>query len=145
VVTAALFLVERRIAQERVSFRMATQPRDLYALCDSNRLQQVLVNLFSNALDAMEMAGSTPRELVVDAARDGDRVLITVTDSGPGIPEENRAQLFEPFFTTKPQGKGLGLGLAISEQIVREFGGRLRAESPPGGGARFIIDLPRAT
>jgi two-component system C4-dicarboxylate transport sensor histidine kinase DctB len=116
----------------------------LYALCDSNRLQQVLVNLFSNALDAMEMAGSTPRELVVDAARDGDRVLISVTDSGPGIPEENRAQLFEPFFTTKPQGKGLGLGLAISEQIVREFGGRLRAESPPGGGARFIIDLPRA-
>jgi two-component system C4-dicarboxylate transport sensor histidine kinase DctB len=144
VVTAALFLVERRIAQERVCFRMATHPRDLYALCDSNRLQQVLVNLFSNALDAMEMAGSTPRELVVDAARDGDRVLITVTDSGPGIPEENRAQLFEPFFTTKPQGKGLGLGLAISEQIVREFGGRLRAESPPGGGARFIIDLPRA-
>ena len=145
VVTAALFLVERRIAQERVSFRMATHPRDLYALCDSNRLQQVLVNLFSNALDAMDMAGSTPRELVVDAARDGDRVLISVTDSGPGIPEENRAQLFEPFFTTKPQGKGLGLGLAISEQIVREFGGQLRAESPPGGGARFIVDLPRAT
>jgi two-component system C4-dicarboxylate transport sensor histidine kinase DctB len=144
VVTAALFLVERRIAQERVGFRMATHPRDLYALCDSNRLQQVLVNLFSNALDAMEMAGSTPRELVVEAERDGDRVLITVTDSGPGIPEENRAQLFEPFFTTKPQGKGLGLGLAISEQIVREFGGQLRAESPPGGGARFIIDLPRA-
>lgn len=143
-VTAALFLVERRIAQERVGFRMSTHPRDLYALCDSNRLQQVLVNLFSNALDAMEMAGSTPRELVVDAGRDGARVRITVTDSGPGVPEEIRTHLFEPFFTTKPQGKGLGLGLAISEQIVREFGGQLRAESPPGGGARFIIDLPRA-
>ncbi|WP_449406226.1 sensor histidine kinase [Massilia phosphatilytica] len=143
-VTAALFLVERRIAQERVGFRMSTHPRDLYALCDSNRLQQVLVNLFSNALDAMEMAGSTPRELVVDAGRDGGRVRITVTDSGPGVPEAIRTHLFEPFFTTKPQGKGLGLGLAISEQIVREFGGHLRAESPPGGGARFIIDLPRA-
>ena len=143
-VTAALFLVERRIAQERVGFRMATHARDLYALCDSNRLQQVLVNLFSNALDAMEMAGSAPRQLVVDAARHGDRILISVTDSGPGIPAEIRAQLFEPFFTTKPQGKGLGLGLAISEQIVREFGGQLRAESPPEGGARFIIDLPRA-
>jgi two-component system C4-dicarboxylate transport sensor histidine kinase DctB len=67
-----------------------------------------------------------------------------VTDSGPGIPEDVRAHLFEPFFTTKPQGKGLGLGLAISEQIVRESGGQLRAESPPEGGARFIIDLPRA-
>jgi two-component system C4-dicarboxylate transport sensor histidine kinase DctB len=144
VVTAALFLVERRIAQERVGFRMATHPRDLYALCDSNRLQQVLVNLFSNALDAMEMAGSSPRQLVVDAGIDGARVRITVTDSGPGIPEDVRAHLFEPFFTTKPQGKGLGLGLAISEQIVRGFGGQLRAESPPEGGARFIIDLPRA-
>lgn len=67
-----------------------------------------------------------------------------MTDSGPGIPEDVRAHLFEPFFTTKPQGKGLGLGLAISEQIVRESGGRLRAESLPEGGARFIIDLPRA-
>ena len=143
-VTAALFLVERRIAQERVGFRMATHPRDLYALCDSNRLQQVLVNLFGNALDAMEMAGCHPRQLVVEAGREGARVLISVTDSGPGIPEDVRAHLFEPFFTTKPQGKGLGLGLAISEQIVRESGGRLRAESPPEGGARFIIDLPRA-
>ncbi|MGZ5202268.1 MAG: ATP-binding protein [Telluria sp.] len=144
VVTAALFLVERRIAQEQVGFRMSTHPRDLHALCDSNRLQQVLVNLFSNALDAMEMAGSSPRELVVEAGRDGERVRITVSDSGPGIPEDVRMHLFEPFFTTKPQGKGLGLGLAISEQIVRECGGRLWAESPPGGGARFIIDLPRA-
>jgi two-component system C4-dicarboxylate transport sensor histidine kinase DctB len=143
-VTAALFLVERRIAQERVGFRMATHPRDLYALCDSNRLQQVLVNLFGNALDAMEMAGSHPRQLVVEAGGAGARVVISVTDSGPGIPEDVRAHLFEPFFTTKPQGKGLGLGLAISEQIVRESGGRLRAESLPEGGARFIIDLPRA-
>jgi two-component system C4-dicarboxylate transport sensor histidine kinase DctB len=123
---------------------MATHPRDLYALCDSNRLQQVLVNLFGNALDAMEMAGSSPRQLVVDAARQGERVIVSVTDSGPGLPDDVRAHLFEPFFTTKPQGKGLGLGLAISEQIVRESGGRLRAESPPEGGARFIIDLPRA-
>jgi two-component system C4-dicarboxylate transport sensor histidine kinase DctB len=143
-VTAALFLVERRIAHERVGFRMATHPRDLYALCDSNRLQQVLVNLFSNALDAMEMAGSSPRQLVVEATHAGNRVWITVTDSGPGIPDDIRAHLFEPFFTTKPQGKGLGLGLAISEQIVRESGGQLRAESPPEGGARFIIDLPKA-
>ena len=90
------------------------------------------------------LAGSGTRQLVVEGALHGERVLITVTDSGPGIPDEIRNQLFEPFFTTKPQGKGLGLGLAISEQIVREFGGQLRAESPPEGGARFIIDLPRA-
>jgi two-component system C4-dicarboxylate transport sensor histidine kinase DctB len=144
VVSAALFLVERRVAQERVGFRMSMHPQNLHALCDSNRLQQVLVNLFSNALDAMEMAGSTPRQLAVDVERVDDRVLIAVTDSGPGIPDEIRTQLFEPFFTTKPQGKGLGLGLAISEQIVREFGGRLRADAAPGGGARFTIELPLA-
>jgi two-component system C4-dicarboxylate transport sensor histidine kinase DctB len=92
----------------------------------------------------MEMAGSTPRQLAVDVERVDDRVLIAVTDSGPGIPDEIRTQLFEPFFTTKPQGKGLGLGLAISEQIVREFGGRLRADAAPGGGARFTIELPLA-
>ena len=144
VVAAALFLVERRIAHERVTFETAIQPDDLHVLCDSNRLQQVLVNLFGNALDAMETAASAPRLLRVEAGRSGARVVIAVADSGPGIPADVRAHLFEPFYTTKPQGKGLGLGLAISEQIVRESGGQLRADSPPGGGARFTIELPLA-
>ena len=76
--------------------------------------------------------------------RTADRVMIGVADSGPGIAQEVCAHLFEPFFTTKPQGQGLGLGLAISEQIVREFGGLLRVESTAAGGARFIIELPLA-
>ncbi|SEO05422.1 two-component system, NtrC family, C4-dicarboxylate transport sensor histidine kinase DctB [Duganella sp. CF517] len=141
-ITAALFLVERRVERERVNFRMSMRSQDVHALCDSNRLEQVLVNLFNNALDAM--ADSETRELSVGVERTDERVMIGVSDTGPGIPDDIRAHLFEPFFTTKPQGQGLGLGLAISEQIVREFGGLLRVETSASGGARFIIELPLA-
>jgi len=141
-INAALFLVERRVEQERVKYQMTVRDQDVHALCDSNRLEQVLVNLFNNALDAM--ADSETRALTVSVLRANGRAQIVVTDTGPGVPEEIRAHLFEPFFTTKPQGKGLGLGLAISEQIVREFGGELRAEAPDAGGARFVIVLPLA-
>jgi two-component system C4-dicarboxylate transport sensor histidine kinase DctB len=141
-ITAALFLVERRVEQERVNFRMSMLNPDVRAVCDSNRLEQVLVNLFNNALDAM--ADSATRQLTVTVDATFTRALIAVADTGPGIPEDIRAHLFEPFFTTKAQGKGLGLGLAISEQIVRESGGVLRAESTAAGGARFIIELPLA-
>jgi two-component system C4-dicarboxylate transport sensor histidine kinase DctB len=141
-INAALFLVERRVEQERVNYQMIVRDQDVHARCDSNRLEQVLVNLFNNALDAM--ADSETRALTVSVLRANGRAQIVVTDTGPGVPEEIRAHLFEPFFTTKPQGKGLGLGLAISEQIVREFGGELRAEAPDVGGARFVIVLPLA-
>jgi two-component system C4-dicarboxylate transport sensor histidine kinase DctB len=140
-ITSALFLVERRVEQERVQFRMTMREQQVLALCDSNRLEQVLVNLFTNALDAM--ADSAERHLTVTVERKAQQALITVTDTGPGIPEQVRGHLFEPFFTTKPQGKGLGLGLAISEQIVREFGGELRAEAVAVG-ACFVIALPLA-
>jgi two-component system, NtrC family, C4-dicarboxylate transport sensor histidine kinase DctB len=139
-VANALFLVERRLEQERVAFRMQVRYTDAYALCEGNRLEQVLVNLFNNALDAM--AGMPSRQLTVTIDRQGERVLICVTDTGPGIPDEVREHLFEPFFTTKEQGAGLGLGLAISERIVVEFGGILKAGPAPGGGAQFTVELP---
>ncbi|MBA5638728.1 sensor histidine kinase [Duganella sp. LX20W] len=139
-VANALFLVERRLEQEGVGFRLDVRQHDAYALCEGNRLEQVLVNLFNNALDAMSAVDK--RQLTVTIEREGSRLLISVDDTGPGIPDEVRAHLFEPFFTTKEQGAGLGLGLAISEQIVVEFGGILRADPAPGGGARFTIDLP---
>ncbi|OEZ97713.1 ATP-binding protein [Duganella sp. HH101] len=141
-ITAALFLVERRVEQERVNFRMSMLSQDVHALCDSNRLEQVLVNLFTNALDAMD--GCATRQLTVSVTRSFQKAMIAVSDTGPGIPEAIRNHLFEPFFTTKPQGQGLGLGLAISEQIIREFGGMLLVESTTAGGARFIIELPIA-
>jgi len=89
------------------------------------------------------MAGQAERRLVfaIEPAA-ADRLALSVTDSGCGLPPETLARLFEPFFTTKQSGEGLGLGLAISRDILRDFGGDLLAEAAPGGGARFVILLP---
>lgn len=106
------------------------------------RLQQVLVNLLSNALDAMETHGTPVVEVRVRA--EGKRRLVDVRDHGPGLSEDALAQLFDPFFTTKSPGKGLGLGLSISYNIVRDFGGTLAARNHPDGGAVFTVDLAAA-
>jgi len=116
-------------------------PEGLQVRAESNRLEQVLVNLFGNAMDAMET--ESIRRLRVKAnADDAGRVLVRVQDSGPGVPEADLPHLFEPFFTTKPAGEGLGLGLVISAKIIHEFGGTLRAERlPDGEGMSFEFDL----
>ena len=148
----ALFLVELRLRKENVEVvRHAPEPPSAYpgwfVLADANRLEQVLVNLFANALDAM--LESPVRQLSITMRTDDADdafVDIVVADTGPGIPDAVRARLFEPFFTTKPPGAGLGLGLAISAGIVRELGGTLRADAPsPAGGASFTLRLRRAT
>jgi two-component system C4-dicarboxylate transport sensor histidine kinase DctB len=142
-ISNALFLVERRLQVENVRFTLQLPPDDIFAMCESNRLEQVLVNLYANALDAMN--GSDVRSLRVTVECKAPLVLIHVADTGPGLSTEVCEHLFEPFFTTKPQGLGLGLGLAISEQITRQFGGVLRADNAPGGGAIFTIELQMAT
>jgi two-component system C4-dicarboxylate transport sensor histidine kinase DctB len=103
------------------------------------RLAQVLVNLISNAADAVE--GQPRRDITIAARHTGDRVLITVADSGPGVPPAIVHRVFDPFFTTKSVGAGLGLGLSISYNIAKDFGGDLRIGAAPGGGAMFILEL----
>jgi two-component system NtrC family sensor kinase len=71
-------------------------------------------------------------------------VRLAVSDTGPGVPPELAERIFEPFFTTKPEGQGTGLGLSICYRIAEEHGGSIRMEPPPGGGARFVVDLPQA-
>ncbi|SFU87098.1 sensor histidine kinase [Pseudoduganella namucuonensis] len=140
-ISNALVLVERRLQLDKVTFQLRIAEADIYALCDSNRLEQVLLNLMTNALDSM--AGCPVRRLGLEVTGADGQVRIGVSDSGPGLTDEARARLFEPFYTTKPQGEGLGLGLAISEQIVRDFGGTLRAEQCETG-ACFVIELKAA-
>jgi two-component system C4-dicarboxylate transport sensor histidine kinase DctB len=106
------------------------------------RLGQVIVNLLSNAADAVE--GRADRRIAVCARAAGGRVLLTVADSGPGIPASIAHRVFDPFFTTKTVGAGLGLGLSISYNIAKGFGGDLRIGTTSGGGAEFTLDLKRA-
>lgn len=112
----------------------------------ADQLQQVFINLFNNALDAMPEGG----QLIVTSARwesgtGVERFVVEVRDTGQGMPEKVRARIFEPFFTTKPRGSGTGLGLVVARQIIRDHGGDLTVTSQPGRGTTVRIELPPAT
>jgi two-component system C4-dicarboxylate transport sensor histidine kinase DctB len=108
-------------------------------IAEANQLTQVFSNLINNAADAC-INQPDPKIDISITSRD-DRVLVRVNDNGHGILPENLPKLFDPFFTTKPFGDGLGLGLSICYGIIRSFGGTLRAENRPNGGASFVIEL----
>lgn len=113
-----------------------------YVLGDTVRLEQVLVNLISNALQAMEEQ-ETPI-VNIELNTDKQWAVLLVRDYGPGIPEHDLGRVFEPFYTTKQAGQGLGLGLSISYRIIESMGGRLSVENHPSQGAVFKISLPIA-
>jgi signal transduction histidine kinase len=102
-------------------------------------MDQVFLNLLANAGQAIV----GPGRIVIETAVDGEHVVVTITDSGPGIAPEVLGRIFDPFFTTKPVGEGTGLGLSISYEIVKKHGGELTAASPAGGGARFRLRIPQ--
>jgi signal transduction histidine kinase len=106
-----------------------------------HQLQQVFLNLFLNARDAMPRGGW----LSVTTRIDGDRVIAEIADTGSGIPAEQLARIYDPFFTTKAIGRGTGLGLSISYGIVREHDGTINCDSAVGQGTRFTLVLPLAT
>jgi two-component system C4-dicarboxylate transport sensor histidine kinase DctB len=136
----ALFLLDQRLRSSGVSVDNRCQPGSLWAWCEPVRLEQVLLNLIGNGIDALEETDE--RRLILNAAPNSHgKIVIRVTDSGPGLPVAGQ-RIFEPFFTTKPAGRGLGLGLAISRDIVHDFGGTLTARSLSGGGAEFTVELP---
>jgi PAS domain S-box-containing protein len=111
-------------------------------LGDRIQLQQVILNLIMNGIDAMSAIADRPRELLVQSAAHPEGLLIQVQDSGKGIDGEQAGRIFEPFFTTKPQG--IGMGLSISRSIVEAHGGRLWATAGPSYGAVFQLLLPKA-
>ncbi|KWK71860.1 ATPase [Burkholderia ubonensis] len=126
---------------------LANDHPELVARCEDLRLEQVLINLLGNALDAVA-AGAAPRTVAprIDVAIEASAatLAIQVRDNGPGIAPDLLPRLFEPFFTTKEMGRGLGLGLAISSSIASDAGGSLTARNAPGGGALFVLTLRRA-
>jgi len=138
----ALAVLEGRLAESHATVQRSADGPCPVALCDGNRLEQVLINLIGNALDAVH-APERPR-IEIRCSQQADRVQVQVRDHGPGLAETVQAHLFEPFFTTKQAGVGLGLGLALSAGIVREFQGSLSGANHPEGGAVFTLELPSA-
>ncbi len=108
---------------------------------DARRLGQVLLNLLLNAADALEEGHVARPQVALKVQARPERVCLVLEDNGPGFKPEHLSRLFTPFFTTKAQGKGTGLGLALSREYVEAFGGALRAENRPEGGARFTVEL----
>ena len=117
----------------------ASEPALRGLVTDPGLLRQILVNLITNALDALETNG----RVTVGARLEGEGVLITISDTGHGIPASDLARIFEPFYTTKGRGKGTGLGLAICRQLTAALGGHISVESQPGRGSTFFVRLPR--
>ncbi|MCA1908790.1 MAG: ATP-binding protein, partial [Magnetospirillum sp.] len=107
--------------------------------CYGGQLNQVLMNIIANAVDAIAEQGI----ITVRTAIEDDMFAISLKDSGSGIPPENLERIFDPFFTTKPVGQGTGLGLAISYKIVQAHGGRIEVTSRPGEGTEFKVLIPR--
>jgi len=105
-----------------------------------NSIQQLILNLTTNAFDALE--GSEKKELNVDIHREGEFVRMTFADTGCGIAAESLTSIFDPFFTTKPTGQGTGLGLSVSQGVVKAHGGQITCESEPAMGTKFTVLLP---
>lgn len=139
VVNEALEIVSSRLKIANVHLKIQLGSKPIYIKAGSVRLQQVLVNVLSNAVDALEAVDDKQIDLTASIRK--NKAQITISDNGAGIPPATIDRIFDPFFTTKVVGRGLGLGLSISYNIIKDFGGKLIARNKAEGGAEFIIEL----
>jgi signal transduction histidine kinase len=133
-------LLEHQFEVGRIKVRRELAATPLPVVGIEHQLQQVFLNLFLNARDAMPRGGW----LTVTTRIAGGRVVAEIADTGSGIPAEHLARIYDPFFTTKAIGRGTGLGLSITYGIIREHDGNISCESAVGQGTRFILSLPLA-
>jgi len=135
----AVELVRGTESVPRATVSCDVEPALGAVVTDAGLLRQIVVNLISNALDAVDKEG----HVAITAAAEDTDVLITVSDTGHGIAPDDLRRIFEPFYTTKGRGKGTGLGLAICRQLTAALGGTISVQSQPGQGSTFYVRLPR--
>ena len=141
VIREAILLVQREVLSHGVSLRTELASALPSVLGDRVQLQQVVINLLMNGVEAMEPITDRPREIVIRSQQhEGGQVLVAVSDSGIGLDSETAERLFSAFFTTKPSG--MGMGLSISRSIIRAHGGRLWASPNTDHGAAFQFTVP---
>ncbi|MEH2284982.1 MAG: ATP-binding protein [Nostoc sp.] len=149
-IDSTLLILQHRIKVQnnRPEIKVLKEYGEIHQIqCFAGQMNQVFMNLLANAIDALEDAFQKelcPNPLIrISSEQVNDNVIIRIADNGIGIPEEIQSRLFDPFFTTKPVGKGTGMGLSISYQIITEkHGGSLQCISSPGQGAEFVITIP---
>jgi two-component system NtrC family sensor kinase len=133
-----LLMMEKQMRESNIQVVTSFDPNIPEVMASTNQMRQVMLNIIKNAKEAMPKGGI----LSVRTAREEDKVLIHIQDTGIGIPEEIRDKIFEAFFTTKQKVKGVGLGLSVCYGIIKDHGGKIKLESEEGKGTTFIISLP---
>jgi two-component system NtrC family sensor kinase len=144
VIRETLTLVEHQLAKSSVNVVLELDESIGLIKGSTGKLQQVFLNLFLNARDAIESGAAAGGSLTIETSRWNGTVRTSVRDTGAGIAPENIARIFDPFFTTKGALKGTGLGLSVSYGIVREHGGDIEVFSQPGAGTQFLLTFPLA-
>jgi PAS domain S-box-containing protein len=140
-ISDCLLMLETKIKYTGAILKNNIESKNITFTGYTTRIEQVLINLISNACDAVEQ--SSQRLVTIDAFEFKNNITIEVSDTGYGVSERNKPKIFESFFTTKPKGKGTGLGLSLSQGIIYEMGGAITLESEEGNGAKFTISLPK--
>jgi C4-dicarboxylate-specific signal transduction histidine kinase len=138
----ALSFMQEQLRLRGIQLKLDLSPDDPIVMGNAIQLEQVVLNLLTNARDAL--ADAPRKEIAISSRRQRTRGRVVVRDTGPGIPPGLEGRIFDPFFTTKEVGKGTGLGLSITYAIIRDHEGTISVENQPGAGAAFRVDLPLA-
>lgn len=144
VIDQSLALLKSRLTEDNIEVKRLYEGKQYVIDAEDIRLEQVLVNIIGNAIDAIGMQGGDERLISVDVFDEGEAVTIEIVDTGTGIPPEVKESIFDPFYTTKEVGKGLGLGLSISYNIVKDMRGEISAANTELGGTQFTLSFQKS-
>ena len=142
VIERALSLMQEQLRLRAIEVDLELCPEELTVQGNPIQLEQIFINLLTNARDALDEVPEARRKIRIVSSLERDRIRVVFEDTGPGIPAETATRVFDPFFTTKEVGTGTGLGLSITYSIVKEHGGDISLSQTPGGGATFTVEVP---